>query len=486
MIMAMEMEEMDLLELWEILAKRKGLIITLFVLSIIAAGVANVVMEPVYEVSATLMANSKTGSLAALDPLSALTGGSNRNVALQNYVHLLKSRTILEGAMLKSGWETVTDNDIDKITKKLSIQPIQGTDIIKISMQSNDPKAAEEFVNNLVDVFITATRDANRLDLRTAREFLTEQLQLVAANLEAAEERLREYKERERILEPSEEIKVVLQHFAYLESVLADISLAKIDAQQKIYEIEQKLQGVDQIITSSTVVQENPMVRNYQSRLAELEITLSGLRERYTERHPSIISIQAEIEETKGRLAQEVERVVGSETLTRNPIYSELYGQLIAMQVELAALEAKEAAMIQLQQMNEDNYLKLPAKELELIRLIRDVTVAEEIYVMLMTRNEEIRINEAMHAGSLQAIDRAIVPEEPIKPRKMLNFAIAGVLGLFVGAGIAFLLDYVDNTIKTKEEAEKILGLPVLGQIPVFNNETERDPLKNQTSTLRM
>lgn len=484
--MAMEMEEMDLLELWEILAKRKGLIITLFVLSIIAAGVANVVMEPVYEVSATLMANSKTGSLAALDPLSALTGGSNRNVALQNYVHLLKSRTILEGAMLKSGWETVTDNDIDKITKKLSIQPIQGTDIIKISMQSNDPKAAEEFVNNLVDVFITATRDANRLDLRTAREFLTEQLQLVAANLEAAEERLREYKERERILEPSEEIKVVLQHYAYLESVLADISLAKIDAQQKIYEIEQKLQGVDQIITSSTVVQENPMVRNYQSRLAELEITLSGLRERYTERHPSIISIQAEIEETKGRLAQEVERVVGSETLTRNPIYSELYGQLIAMQVELAALEAKEAAMIQLQQMNEDNYLKLPAKELELIRLIRDVTVAEEIYVMLMTRNEEIRINEAMHAGSLQAIDRAIVPEEPIKPRKMLNFAIAGVLGLFVGAGIAFLLDYVDNTIKTKEEAEKILGLPVLGQIPVFNNETERDPLKNQTSTLRM
>jgi len=309
---------------------------------------------------------------------------------------------------------------------------------------------------------------------------------LVAANLEAAEERLREYKERERILEPSEEIKVVLQHYAYLESVLADISLAKIDAQQKIYEIEQKLQGVDQIITSSTVVQENPMVRNYQSRLAELEITLSGLRERYTERHPSIISIQAEIEETKGRLAQEVERVVGSETLTRNPIYSELYGQLIAMQVELAALEAKEAAMIQLQQMNEDNYLKLPAKELELIRLIRDVTVAEEIYVMLMTRNEEIRINEAMHAGNLQAIDRAIVPEEPIKPRKMLNFAIAGVLGLFVGAGIAFLLDYVDNTIKTKEEAEKILGLPVLGQIPVFNNETERDPLKNQTSTLRM
>lgn len=484
--MAMEMEEMDLLELWEILAKRKGLIITLFVLSIIAAGVANVVMEPVYEVSATLMVNSKTGSLAALDPLSALTGGSNTNVVLQNYVHLLKSRTILEGAMLKSGWETVTDNDIDKITKKLSIQPIQGTDIIKISMQSNDPKAAEEFVNNLVDVFITATRDANRLDLRTAREFLTEQLQLVAANLEAAEERLREYKERERILEPSEEIKVVLQHYAYLESVLADISLAKIDAQQKIYEIEQKLQGVDQIITSSTVVQENPMVRNYQSRLAELEITLSGLRERYTERHPSIISIQAEIEETKGRLAQEVERVVGSETLTRNPIYSELYGQLIAMQVELAALEAKEAAMIQLQQMNEDNYLKLPAKELELIRLIRDVTVAEEIYVMLMTRNEEIRINEAMHAGNLQAIDRAIVPEEPIKPRKMLNFAIAGVLGLFVGAGIAFLLDYVDNTIKTQEEAEKILGLPVLGQIPVFNNETERDPLKNQTSTLRM
>lgn len=483
----MDMEEMDLIELWRILVKRKRLIICLFILAVVAAGVANFFMEPVYEVSATLMVNSnKGGSLTSLDPLGALMGGSSANVAMQNFVHLLKSRTILEEAMLKCGWESVDERDISAISKQLTVQPVQGTEIIKISMQSSNPEDAQQFVNTLVNVFINATRDSNRLDLRTAREFLADQVEVVAANLEEAEEKLRSFKENERILEPTEEVKVVLQRQARLEGMLTEASIAKIEAKQRIYQIEQKLLAVDEIITSSTVIQENPMIRNYQSRLAELEISLSGVKELYTERHPSVISLQAEINETKDKLAKEVERVIGSETLTLNPIHSELYKQLVGLQVELVALEATEQAMIELQEQSDVSYLLIPKKELELVRLIRDVKLTEEIYIMLMTRNEEIRINEAMHSGNLQIVDQAFMPGQPIKPRKTLNLAIAGVLGLFLGFGLAFLLDYIDNTIKTKEEIERLLDLPVLGQIPEFDNQVAKKRFFKLERTLRM
>jgi capsular polysaccharide biosynthesis protein len=67
-------------------------------------------------------------------------------------------------------------------------------------------------------------------------------------------------------------------------------------------------------------------------------------------------------------------------------------------------------------------------------------------------------------------VDPAVVPHNPIKPRVKLNIAIGGVLGLFVGVGLAFLLEFVDNTIKTKEDVERVLGLPVIGQIPEFES----------------
>lgn len=85
---------------------------------------------------------------------------------------------------------------------------------------------------------------------------------------------------------------------------------------------------------------------------------------------------------------------------------------------------------------------------------------------MLLTRNEETRIAEAMQTADVQVIDAATVPVNPVKPRVKLNIAIGAVLGIFLGVGLAFLLEFIDNTIKTKEDVERLLGVPVLGQIP--------------------
>lgn len=68
--------------------------------------------------------------------------------------------------------------------------------------------------------------------------------------------------------------------------------------------------------------------------------------------------------------------------------------------------------------------------------------------------------------GDIQVMDKAIVPINAISPNKKLNIAIAFFIGLMVSLGIVFLLDYVDNTIKTESDVEKYLGLPVLGVIP--------------------
>lgn len=78
------------------------------------------------------------------------------------------------------------------------------------------------------------------------------------------------------------------------------------------------------------------------------------------------------------------------------------------------------------------------------------------------------KVVELMDVENVQVIDRAEVPISPVKPKKELNIAIATFIGLMTGLGIIFLIEYLDNTIKTPEDIEKHLGLPVIGTIPVF------------------
>lgn len=79
-------------------------------------------------------------------------------------------------------------------------------------------------------------------------------------------------------------------------------------------------------------------------------------------------------------------------------------------------------------------------------------------------------VQDIMKVENVQVIDVAQVSKNPVSPRPLLNIAIAGVLGFMVGVFIAFLREYLDNTIKTPEDIEKYLGVPVLGMIPKEDN----------------
>ena len=76
------------------------------------------------------------------------------------------------------------------------------------------------------------------------------------------------------------------------------------------------------------------------------------------------------------------------------------------------------------------------------------------------------QVKRITNANGVEVIDKAITPKSPIKPNKMMNVAVAAVLGMMIGLFIVFLIEYLDNKIKTPQDIEKHLGLPVLGVIP--------------------
>mgnify|MGYP003806994895 FL=1 len=132
----------------------------------------------------------------------------------------------------------------------------------------------------------------------------------------------------------------------------------------------------------------------------------------------------------------------------------------------MTAARAQQEAMGELIAREEAKLDKLPEKELSLARVVREFELAQQIYIMLRTKYEEVRLTEQMQVSDIFPLDVAIAPEKPVKPRKVLNTAIAMVLGVFVGVGAAFIDEFSNPSFKSAEEVERLLGIPTLGAVP--------------------
>lgn len=460
-----EMEqEIDLLEYLRVLTRRMWLILAIVATSVVTAYVVSSRMTKIYQATSTIMV--KTDSTMSTMPFFEEMMNVSKN-DIRNYMEFLKSRTVVESALARLGWyDNLPPAEVETWRKSLSIQQIQGTDVARLSIESSDPKKAAAFLNTLVEVFQEHSQRMNQESARAAKEFIAQQLSISEGALRRAEDALLQYKKSSRIVEPSAETKAQIERIAQMEKDLAQVDLELRAANAERQEIERSLRAADPTLVTATMLVSNPLVQQHKIRLSELETELAGALERYTDNHPTVIVLRAQIAEVKARLGQEVERVVGSETLSLNPVHQELRTRLVANQSFIIGLEAKQEPLHRMLLEAEAELATIPEKEMDVARLMREQRVDEEIYVMLRSKYEEMRITEAMKVSDVHVVDRAIVPEVPVKPRKLLNAAIAGFLGLFVGIGFAFLMEYLDTSFRTQEEVERLLGLPVLGVVP--------------------
>ena len=130
------------------------------------------------------------------------------------------------------------------------------------------------------------------------------------------------------------------------------------------------------------------------------------------------------------------------------------------------------------------NYLNLPMTigELDSLISINPVKTTEILEIQVSNTNPELAaaiantmaqefsksVIEIKKVDSVSIVDTAVIPSQPVKPNKKLNVLIAFVVGLMASVGIVFLLEYLDNTIKTSNDVENLLGIPVLGVIPNY------------------
>lgn len=310
--------------------------------------------------------------------------------------------------------------------------------LVQISYQDSIPERAEQFTNALADAYIQQSIDFNTEEASKTLGFIDNQLSEVKKNLEASAISVENFKQTHNTMDISAETKTSIEKLSVYDQQLAQIEI-EADQAKRVSELLKK--GDFSALSIAPLQLSDQLVNSLMFSLSEAERKKKALMVEYTERHPEVVQQTLQIERLK----------------------KEILSNLTSLQ---QGINERKQSIQKVINRDEAYFKKLPETERQYVERARTFEINEKIYSYLLEKQSEASIAKASTVSSNRIVDRALVPLEPIKPKKLLIFIISGFVGLVLGILAALARDFFDDTIKNMEEVTKETDIPVIGTIP--------------------
>ena len=440
-------ESIDLSRLFQIMAIQWKTVVGIVLIFTMLAFIVSLLLPKGYESTALVQTRSManrldTSSIGASMAASALGIDSLGSTPTLNYVELMKSRTVLDPIIDSLDYDKEDRPDADKFAKdNLDIQNTKGTNLISVTAKGKTPEEAQRIAQTIVDNFLLMQTDMNQQTQSLLVKFLDARIVDTKNELEQAEKKLADFSREHKIYSPEDQVKFAIEQMSILDKTIGDMEVQEKSAQAQLDVADAKIS--DQKLKSKAYqASDNENVQNIRSQIVAKRLELVGLEERYTEQHPSVQKAQNELKQLQIDLEREVSATVDSNVVTLNPVYAELLKSEALAAAKYAVAIASEKALEEQRQKKESEMSAFPDDVLEYTRLTRDVQMKNGVYLDLVKRYEQNKIQEAMDSMDIQVIDAANLPDEdrPARPKKLLITAFGLVLVIFVSMGYGMLL----------------------------------------------
>lgn len=489
-------ERIDLRHYWNVIRRRKWPILALaFTVSLVAALVA-LSMTPVYQASATVLIESQQSNVVSIEEVYELDTRSREYYETQ--VELLKSRPLaadvvetlalasepefsgeeqqggfkldwlnldwrswlpFDPASQAAGLQQNLDPDqqvIAAYSSRLSIEPVRNTQLVRVNFESQQPALAARVANAHAKAYVNSLLAARGDVVGSADEFMTERLGGLEEALQESERRLQEFREREQLVDVEGIRSQPTREINELNSRLVEVRGARSQAEiayQQVANIDgaspDALQGIPAIL-------DDEVVRRFQEAEGRARQKVAELADRYGPKHPKMIAAQAELAEATKNLRAQQASVA---TSIRN---------------EYEAARAEEAALRRALGGAQQRYQDVGRKESELNALQREVETNRKLYDLFYTRLSETGATGELEAAPARIASPAVIPLLPARPNRKRIVGLSFALALFGGMMIAFLLESLNNTVRSAEDVREKLQLPLLGMVPLLKAKGRR------------
>jgi uncharacterized protein involved in exopolysaccharide biosynthesis len=487
-----ELSRTSLRDFLRILFKRKTQILLFFAVTFVTVAVATFLAAPTYQATAQILV--KLGRENIYIPASGSSNpviNFNREEQINSEIEILKSRSLAMEVIQEMGPETIyadiakgseglraailpskgsgktpAEKALLTMQKALDVQAIRKSNVIEVSFKHTNPETSAAVVNNLSNLFLDRHLSVHKTSQSSA--FFQKQSEFLKIKLNEAETLLQELKDKFDLTALEEQQSIMLKQAADMRSALNDTLSLAVEVENRIEGLENHLAAVPKTIPKGEEV--NPyLINTLEARLVELQLEEKDLLIKYSDESRLVKNVREEIQMVNQRLSSNEKKLYGKASTSINPTYQQLQQELLRSKADYRALMAKSDT----QRTQLSDYKKeldqLNQVETEYNRLMQEVEVDRQNYQLYLTKFEESRISDAMDSEKIAAvslIEPAYVPLKPVSPKKMLNLVLGLFLGALGGLGLAFFLEFVDDSLGEIDDVEEQLQLPVLGVLP--------------------
>ncbi len=475
----------QLFEILHVVFKRWRMIAGLFVVVALSGLLAVLARGPQFLAAGKVMITTERADTTIqpteVDSLALL---KLNEAVVNSEVHLIQSRELLEQvvrglALARAGGNVVNiasavdDREaiaarVMRISTRLKVTPIRGSNVIEIGFASGDPSEAAQLVNRMIDEYLAYHAIVH--SQQGLSGFYEEQSTLLMQNLRRAEESLSDYALHEGIVSPVAEIQAAITTVGSLESELRSRNATIVGTEEKLRVVRDQLAAQPEVIKREQQLEVNPVLRQLREQLVDRQVDQVALLRKYTESDRHVRDNQTEINE----LSEKVNRAsageamsVASETFGANPLFEARLQALLELEAELRENRARKISLEEDLARQRRELVTLKRRALEFDHLDQEVQRHRAAVDLYTRRQQEAVIQDAMDQRKLVNVAVVGRPGLPL-PRTdnaKVPLMLAIISGLAVSLGGAFGFEYLNRTLRFEREVERYLGLPVLGTV---------------------
>jgi polysaccharide biosynthesis transport protein len=323
-----------------------------------------------------------------------------------------------------------------------AVRPIAGSRLVDIRYSDPDPSRAQRIVTGLAHAFISSNLDKRFQANSYAKTFLEDQAAQLKLRLEESEKVLLEFGQKEQIVSAVEKSSIAESNLASANATLGSLAAERI----KNYELWKQVETAKAINLPQFL--SNGVIDGLRAKRNSLETEYQEKLETFKPSYPAMVQISNKI--------AEIDRQLGSEVNTIKRAYKAAYESSLSQEAEMK----KRIDMLKAE------VLDLQKRSIEYNILKREVDSNRGLYDGLLQRYKEVDIAGGVGANNVFVVEKAALPGSPSSPQLARALMISLALGAVAGLGAAYLLEQLDNTVRTSEDLERVTGLTTLGIIP--------------------
>ncbi len=376
-----------------------------------------------------------------------------------------------------------------RIAGAVSFSNDRNSDIIRIVAKTHSPQESAYIANVYAKQYYGFNLNSSREMAASVREFLGKQLEDTRKQLEVAENNLQNYMQSQGIVSLDDEASQLIKGTSDFEAQRDDVVIQMESRRQVLAAYNQQLAKMEPSVTRTVSDAVDPYITMLQQEIAKLEVTrdvavsqnpVVGSKEVYNE---MIAKANSQISDLKNKLKEKTADFLNSQVMATgslqgaqnggggyDPIgyYRDLRLKILQLEIDLGSMEAEKKELDKVVLQYDARFSKIPKQYIELAKLDRTEKSREKLFLLVQDSYQQAQIAEQSQFGYVQIIDPAIPSFSPISPKVSLNLTLGVLLGLALGIGAVFVLDYLDSSIKSPEDLER-RGLSVLASIPIMS-----------------